>query len=369
MSPECTYPQQKPFSEYEPPLSNPPQSIATLGPASIHHKVIREMIQAGTAIFRINTSHPGLWAEWIALVKQIAKEEKRTVQVMVDLPGPKYRIGNVHPQYGELRVDDRLRFTTKGDAGGRNGLFALPHPDIFDALEPDMTVKLSDGRIELKVLTVTANVLTAIVTRGGTLRPKAGVNVPEADLKSSPITDDDKKNIKATIKAQPDYYCLSFTSHGDDIRELRDIIYEQIDEDSAYHPLICAKVETAQGLRNLQSIVQAADMVMSARGDMECEIEPAQVPLQTRRLVKMCRHYNTPAIVATGILETMEKNAYASRAERDSIYHLVKDGFRYLMVSNETAIGDHPLLVIQTLHEQIKYAWEDQLSNDLMGWR
>ena len=319
--------------------------IATLGPASSDRATIVALVRAGADTFRLNASH-GTHADLAAryaAVREAEEELGRPVGILVDLQGPKLRIGAMQPDVvlreGQVYVFDR-------DPTPGNGERApLPHPEIFAALKPGGTLLLNDGKLRAEVTAVSAERIETVVKVGGPLSGNKGVNVPDALLPLAALSDKDRSDLDFALQLGVDWVALSFVQRTEDVLEARAIIGDRAG--------IVAKIEKPQALDCIGDIVRAADAVMVARGDLGVEMPPEQVPSIQKRLIRLGRAYGRPVIVATQMLESMIDNPVPTRAEVSDVAGAVYDGADAVMLSAESAVGKYPLEAVAMMNRVI----------------
>ncbi|NKC16962.1 MAG: pyruvate kinase [Gammaproteobacteria bacterium] len=309
--------------------------IATLGPASSDAAMIERLFLAGADMFRLNFSH-GSHDEHLALVQAIrALEENqgKPIGVLLDLQGPKLRVGEFAD--GPVRLREGARFSLDlADVPGDSTRVRLPHPEIFAAAEPGMQLLLDDGRIRLQVSRCQENRLETIVHTDGELSDHKGVNVPDMVLPLPPVTQKDLDDLEFGLDHGVDWVGLSFVQRPEDCEALR----ERIQGRAA---LMC-KLEKPAALNRLEPIVEACDAVMVARGDLGVELPPEQVPSAQKRIIRACRKAGKPVVVATQMLDSMMRQPVPTRAEASDVATAIYDGADAVMLSGETAVGDYP---------------------------
>jgi len=319
--------------------------VCTLGPACDAPDVLREMVRAGMDVARINFSHGDHAAHVrrIAAVRRIAQEEGRVVAILCDLQGPKLRVGEIAGGAVELPEGATVRLTTRGVPGNADEI-NLPHPDLVADVQPGQRLLLDDGALELRVEAKTDTDLVCRVIVGGQLSSHKGVNVPGAALSFSSLTPKDRADALLAIEQQADYLALSFVRRASDVQELRALIASR----GARIPII-AKIEKAEALDAFDEILEAAEAVMVARGDLGVETPPEQVPLHQKRILRACNRVGKPAITATQMLQSMINNPRPTRAEASDVANAVLDGTDAVMLSGETATGHYPVEAVKMM--------------------
>jgi len=309
--------------------------IATLGPASTTPEQIRALHAAGADVFRMNFSH-GERADHRArydAVRRLERELGRPIGILVDLQGPKIRVGKFAGGKVALMAGKPLRLDLD-IAPGDETRAPLPHPEVFQALAPGQLVLLDDGRLRLKVEKVGADFADTVVMTGGTLSERKGVNLPGAILPLSALTEKDLRDLDFALTLGADWIALSFVQRPDDVAELRKLVGNRA--------AIMAKIEKPQALDRLDQIVDLSDAVMVARGDLGVELPPEDVPSLQKQIVRAGRKAGKPVVVATQMLESMVRDPAPTRAEASDVANAVYDGADAVMLSAETASGAYP---------------------------
>lgn len=314
--------------------------VATLGPASAPRAVLGELLAAGVDVVRLNLSHGDHdWhRERIADVRALADEAGRHVPIVLDLMGPRYRLGKLdRPRL--LAKDERVRLGAP-DAGVD---LPLDSPEILDHLAPGERVLIDQGLVELEVIAVERDAATARVLSAGKVSTRKGINLPDTDL-GFEITAKDRADLRFGVEAGVDYLAASYVGRARDLAALR----EEVRAAGGSIPLI-AKLERARAIDHLDEIVAAADALMVARGDLGVEVPLHRVPVLQKRIVGAGRRRGKPVIVATQMLESMMSQPRPTRAEATDVANAVFDGADALMLSGETAAGDFPVETVATM--------------------
>lgn len=310
--------------------------VATLGPVSSTKAMIRALFDAGADIFRLNFSH-GSHDDHRArlnLIREIEKEVGRPIAVLADLQGPKLRIGTFATGPIELHQGQKFRLdldTAPGDATR----VRLPHPEIFAAVDVGSDLLLDDGKVKLRIKSKGADFVETEVMTGHKLSDRKGVNVPDAVLDLSPLTPKDRADLDVALSLGVDWIALSFVQRPQDIVEARQLI--------GTRAAILAKLEKPSAIQHLLPILELADGVMVARGDLGVEMPPENVPRIQKQIVREARRIGKPVIVATQMLESMINNATPTRAEASDVATAVYDGADAIMLSAESASGEYPV--------------------------
>jgi len=320
--------------------------VATLGPASNDPKVLDRMIEAGVDVVRLNFSH-GSAEEHIQsaeLVRSLAKTRGRAVGVLVDLQGPKIRIGKFKDDKVTLKEGER--FVLDADCKlGDQGRVGLDYQDLVKDVSRGSTLLLDDGRIELWVEEVQGNQVISKVVRGGTLSNNKGINRKGGGLSAAALTDKDIEDIRTAAQLKADYLAVSFPRSAADIQQAREILRA-----AGGRAWIVAKIERAEAIDALADILNASDAIMVARGDLGVEVGDAAVPALQKKMIRMAREKNKLVITATQMMESMISSPIPTRAEVSDVANAVLDGTDAVMLSAETAVGAYPIEAIAAMH-------------------
>ncbi|MDU9412292.1 pyruvate kinase [Pseudomonas sp. zfem005] len=321
--------------------------LATLGPAIKGVDDIRQLVEAGVNLFRLNFSHGehADHAQRYQWVREVERQLSRPIGILMDLQGPKLRVGRfaegkVHLERGQaLRLD---LDATPGDATRVN----LPHPEIIEALQPGMNLLMDDGRLRLQVTAKHADAIDTQVIAGGELSDRKGVNVPEAVLQLSPLTPKDRRDLDFGLELGVDWVALSFVQRPEDIVEARGLIQGRA--------ALMAKIEKPSAVQHLEEIARLCDAIMVARGDLGVEVPAENVPRIQKDIIRTCRQLGRPVVVATQMLESMRFSPAPTRAEVTDVANAVAEGTDAVMLSAETASGDYPLETVQMMSKIIR---------------
>lgn len=333
--------------------------VATLGPASSSPDVIRNLFQAGVDVFRMNFSHGDFdsHAARFKMVRDVEREFDRPIGILADLQGPKLRVGKFAQGHVVLEPGQAFRFDLDpalGDAQRVN----LPHPEIFAALVPGTDLLLDDGKLRVRVQRCDAQSADTTVVVGGKLSERKGVNVPGAVLPISALTPKDLADLDIALKLGADWIALSFVQRPEDIAEARTIIQGRAS--------VLAKLEKPSAIEKLEAVVEAADAIMIARGDLGVEMPAEQVPAIQKRIVKLCRKLGKPVIVATQMLESMIDSPVPTRAEASDVATAIYDGADAVMLSAESAAGKYPIEAVTIMNRIIEGTESDALYRQLI---
>lgn len=326
--------------------------IATLGPASATSEAIRALFETGADVFRLNCSHsaPEEVAERIGMIRALERSFGRPIAVVLDLQGPKLRVGRLADAPVTLEQGQSYRLDLDDSPGDRTRA-PLPHPEIFAALEPGVDLLLDDGKLRLRVTESGDDFAETHVVIGGKLSDRKGVNVPDVVLPLSPFTEKDTRDLAFGLDAGVDWVAPSFIQRPDDVDRLRDMI--------GGRAAILTKLEKPAAIEHLDAIVSASDGVMVARGDLGVELPPERVPRVQKRIIRECRAAGKPVVVATQMLESMIQSPVPTRAEASDVAGAVYDGADAVMLSAETAAGQYPVEAVAIMDRIISEVERD----------
>ena len=325
--------------------------VATLGPATSTPEAITRLVEAGMDVARLNLSH-GRHADHEVVyghVRAAADAIGRGVGILVDLQGPKIRLGTFASGPVLLAPGDEFIVTTESVPGDR-AMVSTTHVGLPDDVTPGDLVLVDDGRIELRVTKVDGPRVHTEVIEGGRVSDNKGFNLPGVAVSVPALSDKDKDDLRWALRTGADMIALSFVRSAADIVDVHAIM----DEEGVRLPVL-AKVEKPQAIENLEEIIAAFDGVMVARGDLGVELPLEAVPLVQKRAIQLCREAAKPVIVATQMLDSMAVATRPTRAEASDVANAVLDGADALMLSGETSVGDHPSLVVETMSRIIEH--------------
>ncbi len=319
--------------------------VCTLGPASSTRETISAMIEAGMDVARLNFSHGDheSHARLITAVREAEREAGRPIAIMGDLQGPNIRIGDLKEEAVELRPGDEI-VLTKDQAPGDAQRMPVTVSRLIDDVPAGATLLLDDGYITLKVLDKTDVALRCTVVDGGLLKPHKGIIAPSVPLSGPALTDKDMEDLAFAAANGMDFLALSFVQSEMDVLLLK----KKLTEHGAVIPVI-AKIERAQGFEDLEDIIETADGVMVARGDLGLEMPAEEVPVLQKRIIRRCNETGTPVITATQMLESMITNSRPTRAEASDVANAVLDGTDAVMLSGETSVGKYPVGAVRIM--------------------
>lgn len=333
--------------------------VATLGPASSSPEVIRQLFLSGVDVFRMNFSHGDFdsHAARFQMVRDVEREFDRPIGILADLQGPKLRVGKFAEGHVVLSAGQSFRFdleTTLGTAERVN----LPHPEIFAALVEGTELLLDDGKLRVRVDRCDAQSADTTVLVGGRLSERKGVNVPGVVLPISALTAKDRADLDTALKLGADWIALSFVQRPEDILEARALIKGRAG--------VLAKLEKPSAIDRLEEVVDAADAIMVARGDLGVELPAENVPAIQKRIIKLCRKLGKPVIVATQMLESMIESPVPTRAEASDVATAIYDGADAVMLSAESAAGRYPIEAVTMMNRIIEGTESDAMYRQLI---
>ncbi len=322
--------------------------ICTLGPASTSPTVLRNMMLAGMDVVRLNFSHGSIphRLERIKTIRKLNKKYRRSIKILGDLEGYRIRIGRLKFPL-DLNKKDKLWLTQK-DVIGESDLVPFDYKGSLKIVKTGQLIFIDDGNICLKVIGRSKKALKTEVLVAALLKQHKGVNIPGAKLEFSSLTEKDKKDIHFAKEQELDFLAQSFVRNKNDILKIRKLLKNNKIK-------IIAKIENRDGIRNIDSIIEVSDGIMIARGDMGISIPMYEVPIVQKRIIKKCNQAGKLVITATQMLESMTENHLPTRAEVTDVANAVLDGSNYVMLSGETAVGQHPVKTVKTMDQIIKF--------------
>ena len=342
------------------PVDTHTKILATIGPSSATKEQLSRLIDAGADAFRVNFSH-GTHAEHrerIKIIRALEKEKGRLISILADLQGPKLRVGNFKEDKVLLKEGQKFTLDLDNTPGDETRV-CLPHKEIFEALKPGEVLLVNDGYIALKVESCNKKSAVTTVKVGGYISSHKGVNLPNTKLNISAITEKDKEDLKFALKNGVDWIGLSFVQKAEDVREIKKMVNGKA--------RVISKLEKPSAIDDLENIIKESDGIMVARGDLGVECPIQVVPVLQKRIVKLCRLYARPVIIATQMLESMIVNPTPTRAEVSDVATAVYDGADAVMLSAETAAGKYPVQAVKMMHSIVKQVEDDPLFFELMN--
>ena len=315
--------------------------LATIGPSSEKITKIEKLVLSGADAFRINCSHTNesQFKNYITNIRKVEKKLKKPIGILIDLQGPKLRIGKIENNV-PLKRGQKILFVNNKKSSKPNEI-PLPEEKVFKSVKVNHPIFIDDGKIKLKVLKVSKNIIEAKVILEGILKSKKGINLPETILKNSALTITDKKNVKKGMELGVDWIALSFIQSPEDIKDLRKICKKNVS--------IMAKIEKPTALNHINKITELADGLMIARGDLGVELPIQDVPSWQKRIIREARMQGKPVVVSTQMLESMITSKTPTRAEVSDVATAVFEGSDAVMLSAESAIGDNPELAVKMM--------------------
>jgi pyruvate kinase len=318
--------------------------VATIGPASKDPEIVRQMLQAGMSVARINFSHGEReeHIKTIGMLRRVAAEEGAALAILGDLQGPKLRLGHVKSGGIKLAAGDEVVFTPRR---GQPAMIHLPHEELLDAVQAGDKVIIGDGEVELVVTRKQSDTVRCQVIVPGTLESRKGVSVPDTELAISSLTEKDRADLEVICGQDLDYVALSFVRSASDVREVRTWIDER---HSGQIPII-AKIEKSEAIDHLQQILGESDGMMVARGDLGIDMPAQEVPMLQKRIIQACNLVGKPVITATQMLQSMVEHPRPTRAEASDVANAILDGSDAVMLSQETAAGRYPVEAVRMM--------------------
>lgn len=324
--------------------------VCTIGPACDSQEKLEALIKAGMNVARLNMSHAthDYHANLIKNIRYVSEALDRPVGILMDLQGPKIRIGTLKEKV-ILKPGERYVITTR-DVPGDNKEVHVPFKDLPQSVAPGQTLLIDDGLIELTVEEVKGPDIITNVVRGGELKNNKGINLPKSTIKARSITDKDVKDLMFGLDQHVTMIAMSFVRTPQDVLDLRKII-----EDNQADTPIIAKIEKHEAVRNIDDIIDVVNGIMVARGDLGIEIPMAEVPIVQKMIISKCNAKAIPVITATQMLDSMIRNPIPTRAEATDVANAVFDGTDALMLSGETAFGEYPIKSVETMARIAEY--------------
>ena len=320
--------------------------VATVGPACSEVDKLTELVECGVDVFRINTAH-GVVADFEELLEKIKLVRERTnfpVAILLDLSGPKIRLGQLVEDSLDVEPGDEISFV-RGESAKEPRQLCSNYAPLVDEVKTGNRIMLADGTISLDVIEKSSDGFKCKVLTAGTVRSRQGINLPGVTLSVSALRPQDIENAIWGAKNDVDLISLSFVRTPQDVHSLRELLKSH---DSK--ALVVAKIEKREALECLEDIVDAADAIMVARGDLGVEIDVAETPVAQKKIISACRERLKPVIVATQMLESMHHNSRPTRAEASDVANAILDGADACMLSGETAIGDYPAQAVEMMN-------------------
>lgn len=334
--------------------------VATVGPASCSPDCIAELVHSGVDVFRLNMAHAGPEEQQVHVdnIRQVSQDLDRPIAILADLAGPKFRLGEVADGRIFCELGEEFSFV-EGDTSNDPHDLTSTYEPLVQELSVGDRVMLSDGTVAMRVTTKEPGRARMEVVQRGTIRSRQGINLPGVKLSAPAISVTDHMHAIWAAKAQVDFVSLSFVRAPDEVKALKDIL-----RSSGSRASVVAKIEKREALDRLEEVVAASDAVMVARGDLGVEIDVAEMPIEQKRIIRMCHRYQRPVIIATQMLESMHDSPRPTRAEVTDVANAVLDGADATMLSGETAIGNFPVEAVQMMN-RISLKTEGSISTRL----
>jgi pyruvate kinase len=328
--------------------------VATLGPASNTPEVMRALFEAGVDVFRINMSHTNheMLARMAGDLRTLSDTVGRPIGILVDLQGPKIRLGTIPGGTRMLKDQERVRLVL-GESSEDPQDIPIPHPEIFEAIKQKHALLIDDGKVRLRLLKKADTYAEAIVEVPGEIKNRKGVNMPDTLLPMSAMTPKDRADLDAALKIGVDWIALSFVQRPEDVAELKHIV--------AGRAGCLAKIEKPKALQSLEGILELADALMVARGDLGVEMPLEAVPGLQKRIVRAARKAGKPVVVATQMLESMIQSPMPTRAEVSDVATAIYDSADAVMLSAESASGAHPVEAVMTMDRIARQVEQDPI--------
>ena len=347
---KCAMPQ-------DPSLKARTKIVATVGPSCREPEQLAKLIRAGVNVFRINMAHgePEQQQVFVDRIRQLSVDLDEPIAILVDLGGPKFRLGELEEETIYCNRDEEF-FFVNGESQARNELVVSYEP-LVSELSVDNQIMLADGTVSMVVEEKLPDRVRVRVLQQGTIRSRQGINLPGVHLSAPAISVNDHQHAIWAAKSGVDFVSLSFVRSPDEVRTLKDIVRSNSSTAS-----VIAKIEKREALERLEEIVAEADGVMVARGDLGVEIDVAEMPLAQKRILRVCQEFHKPVIIATQMLDSMHESLQPTRAEVTDVANAILDGADACMLSGETAIGKHPRKAVEMM-SRIARATEASMAN------
>ncbi|MGI4821730.1 MAG: pyruvate kinase, partial [Janthinobacterium lividum] len=326
---------------------NKTKIVATVGPASNTYERLGMLIREGVDVFRLNFSH-GSYEDHLSVintVRRLNKDLRTNVGLLQDLQGPKIRLGEVEGGGVEINRGDKIKLVCGEKEISTATRLSTIYLGLARDVKPGDQILIDDGKIELKVLATDRDKEVDVeVIYGGLVKPRKGINLPDSEVSAPSMTEKDIEDLKFGLEHDVDWIALSFARKADDIRFIKNLIAE-----AGKTTRVVAKIETPDGLRNIDEIIALTDAVMVARGDLGVEVKMEEVPMAQKMIIEKCNRAGKPVIVATQMMESMITAPRPTRAETSDVANAVLDGADAVMLSAETAVGQYPAEVIRSM--------------------
>ena len=340
--------------------------VCTIGPATDSLDMLRDMVRSGMNVARLNFSHGDhhYHGQNALNIRQASQEVGKPVAILMDLQGPKLRVGTMTGDGVPLHQGEEVVLTTR-PVTGHPGEIPVQFGRLPQLVQPGDRILMDDGLLEVVVLSSSETDIHCRVVTGGLLQSNKGMNLPRAHTSIPAITDKDERDLRSALDSGADWIALSFVRSADEVLTLKGLIEEHAAADR--RALVMAKIEKPEAMENIDSIIAAADGIMVARGDLGIEASPEEVPMMQKVLIKKCNQKGIPVITATQMLDSMIRNPRPTRAEASDVANAILDGTDALMLSGETAIGQYPLETLRTMVRIAEHT-ETQMQRAPVSW-
>ena len=328
-------------------LTHRTKIVATIGPASSSKPVLKQMVDAGMSVARLNFSHGSYddHAHMIALLREVATEHDAPITLLQDLQGPKIRVGQLPQGRLTLQEDITVRLMPLAELDANSDAIGIDYPYLADEAQPGMQILLDDGLLELRIEQIKGDQVICRVVQGGVLKSRKGVNLPDLDLQLPSLTEKDQQDLEFGLSQGVDIVSLSFVRRAEDVLNLKQVMQSL----GAADIPVLAKIEKPQAIHNLEAILDVCDAVMVARGDLGVEMRAEKVPMLQKRIIRECNLRCIPVITATQMLESMIQTPRPTRAETSDVANAIIDGTDAVMLSGESAVGQWPVKAVAML--------------------
>ncbi len=334
-------------------ISTNAKIVATIGPSSRNYETIRDIIQAGARVIRLNFSHgtPEEHQKTVDWARKASVELDIPIAIFQDLQGPKIRVGSLEAESIEVKRGEELQITTRPCMGTRERI-SIDYPHLHEEVKPGDRVLIDDGLITLEVSGVTGSSINTEVLDGGVIKARKGVNLPDVALRHlCSYTAKDAEDLSFAFANELDFVALSFVRNASDVMALKKFMYKNF----AREIPIISKIEKPEAVRDIDAIIRETSVIMIARGDLGVETSPEEVPVIQKTIIRKCNLAGLPVITATQMLESMIQNPRPTRAEAGDVANAILDGTSAVMLSGETAAGAYPLRAVQIMKRIIMH--------------
>jgi pyruvate kinase len=334
--------------------------VATLGPASSNADAIAQLFKAGADVFRINMSHTtqDRMRELVGMIRTVERDTGRPIGVLIDLQGPKLRLGTFNGGSVAVKAGDAFVLDNDQAAGDAKRAY-LPHAEIFAAIKPGHALLIDDGKVKLAVTEADTKRIVSRVVVGGKLSDRKGVSLPDTTIPFSALADKDRSDLEAALETGVDWVALSFIQRPEDIAEAKKI--------TRGRAAVMAKIEKPQAVNRLSEILDLADALMVARGDLGVEMPLEKVPGVQKQMTRACRNAGKPVVVATQMLESMINAPVPTRAEVSDVATAIFEGADAVMLSAESAAGQYPVQAVTTMSRIAEEVEKDPLYRNIIA--